>query len=571
MRKKIITGFSVAIATLLVFGWFSYDSILRMRESSQWVQHTFEVIAHIHQIDADIHQAQAGFRGYLVLQNPIFLRLTEAGLQQMREDASATGRLFSDNPKQVENFKRLAPFLTQAYALGQERIKLCATGHVKEARAIFQRGDVIPRNATIEDILHQMIDEEQSLLTVRQVKEAAHNRDTLLILFVGGFFSVLFLGTALFIVNEEILEREKMQKHLQLDEYRLFQYLEAIPLGILVTDKNGTPYYANRQVKEILGKGVVPQASSKDLAEVYQAYRAGTQELYPIDQMAVPRALKGEKVTFEDLEIHRPDGTIIPLQVWGTPVFNQAGEIQYAMAVMSDISERKQVEEMKHSLISIVSHQLKTPVGEINGYIENLLEGVAGELGERQRDYLLDMREIGLDNFRLISDLLNISKIERGLLGVNLQKYSLQEMVRLSLRDYEKIIERKGLTLTREGFDQTLEVIADQDKLMETLRNLVNNAIKFTDKGGITLKAEVAGTSILLSIQDTGMGISEASMAQLFTRKRVLGAEASRAGAGLGLYVARYFMKLQNGDISVTTEAGKGSCFTLTIPRAPSL
>src|SRR5581483_11367908 len=119
---------------------------------------------------------------------------------------------------------------------------------------------------------------------------------------------------------------------------------------------------------------------------------------------------------------HQPDGTIIPLQVWGTPVFDGAGKIEYAMVDFEDIAERKQVEEMKHNLISVVSHQLKTPVGEINGYIENLLEGIAGELGEKQKDYLLDMREISLDNYRLISDLLNLSKIERGLLKADLRK-----------------------------------------------------------------------------------------------------------------------------------------------------
>jgi len=189
-------------------------------------------------------------------------------------------------------------------------------------------------------------------------------------------------------------------------------------------------------------------------------------------------------------------------------------------------------------------------------------------LGAKQKDYLLDMREIGLDNYRLISDLLSISKIERGLLNVDARKVSLKGMVNMALRDYEKIIQRKGLALTLEGLDESLEVTADPEKLIETLRNLVNNAIKFTDKGGIALKAERLGAFVHLSLQDTGMGISEASLAQLFSRKKVLGAEASRAGAGLGLYVAKYFMKLMGGDITATTEKGKGSCFTLTIPVA---
>jgi PAS domain S-box-containing protein len=556
------------MAAILAFGALSYDSILRMRESSQWVQHTYQVINQLHQIDEDLHQAQAGFRGYLVLQNPIFLQATREGLDRMMGDAVAAVRMTSDNPIQVESFKRLMPLLNQSYALGRERIRLCTTGHLAEARAIFQQGGAIPRNAKIETLFDQMIGEEQNLLAARQVKADVHSRDALFILFVGGTFSLIFLVTALLIVNREIKAREEMQKHLLLNENRLFQYLEAVPLGIFVADRNGKPYYANAEAKRILGQGLVPHVSTETLAATYKAYLAGTEETYPTDRLVLARALKGEKTMVEDLEIHRTDGLIIPLQVWGTPVFNLSGEVQYGMTVFSDITERKQLDEMKHSLISIVSHQLKTPVGEINGYIENLLDGIAGVLGERQKDYLMDMREIGLDNFRLISDLLSISKIERGLLSVTPQEIPLRATVDLALRDYAKIIERKGLFLSKGGVDPSLMVLADQDKLTETLRNLVNNAIKFTDRGGITLTAEAEGKTVRLKIKDTGTGISDTAMGQLFSQKTVLGEEAGRAGAGLGLYVAKHFMKAQGGDISATTVAGEGSTFTLVIPRA---
>ena len=223
---------------------------------------------------------------------------------------------------------------------------------------------------------------------------------------------------------------------------------------------------------------------------------------------------------------------------------------------------------MKQSLISVASHQLKTPVGQINGYIENLLEGLAGELSPKQSEYLMDMREIGMNNYRLISDLLNLSKIERGLTSAILEKMPLMEIIRLSMRDYESILARKGLSFTLEGLDGIPDVLDDRDKMVETLRNLINNAIKFTDKGGLTLSAEAKDRVILLKIKDTGRGISETAMAQLFTQKRVLGEEAGSAGAGLGLYVAKHFMKAQGGDISAVTQVAKGSCFTLTIPRA---
>ncbi len=556
------------MAVLVVLFGIGTLSLLRLQNSYESVSHTFDVIAHIRLIDSDIHEAQAGLRGYLLSQQPTFLELARSRLSFVQGDVAATAQMTADNPRQHENFGRLSPLLEQTVDRIQKNIQLCSLGRVSDGRKLFKTGTSGDTNKAMEKIIGQMVAEEQSLLSAREKMLLQRTRFALGMFIFGCVFFMVFFIVGLWVINLEIKQKEKTQVYLQTEEHRLFQYLEAVPLGIFVVDKNGKPYYANHQAKELLGRGIDPNASSESLTEVYQLFRVGTQEPYPTALLPIVKSLKGEKVMIEDLEIHRPDGTVVPLQVWGTPLFNATGEVQSAMVVFSDITDRKQVDEMKHNLISVVSHQLKTPVGEINGYIENLLEGVAGELGEKQRDYLLDMREIGLDNYRLISDLLNLSKIERGLLSADARKISLTETVNLAMRDYEKIIQRKGLTLALEGFDQNPVVMADQDKLIETLRNLVNNAIKFTQKGGITLKAERVGPVVHLKIQDTGEGISDASLAQLFSRKRVLGTEGSRAGAGLGLYVAKTFMKLQGGDITATTEKGKGSCFTLIIPGA---
>lgn len=271
----------------------------------------------------------------------------------------------------------------------------------------------------------------------------------------------------------------------------------------------------------------------------------------------------------EDLEIHHPDGRVIPIQAWCTPVTDLRGKVNFALAVFGDITERKQVEEMKQNLVSVASHQLKTPVAEINGYIENLLDGLVGELTPPQRDYLMDMREIGLANYRLISDFLNLSKIQRGLLEPTLERASWKTIVEFGLRDYQEIIQRKGLSLRLEGLDQDLFVMADMDKTVEALRNLLSNAVKFTDKGSIALEARRDGRWGSLAVADTGPGISEAAMKQMFSQKRILGEEAGRAGAGIGLYIVKRFMEAQGGEVTVKTGKGEGTRFTLSLPLAP--
>ena len=113
---------------------------------------------------------------------------------------------------------------------------------------------------------------------------------------------------------------------------------------------------------------------------------------------------------------------------------------------------------------------------------------------------------------------------------------------------------------------QEVTVLADRDKTVETLRNIINNALKCTDKGGITIQTGSENGFGWIKVKDTGIGMDETVLKKLFTKERILGAEASRAGAGLGLYIAKSFMELQKGDISVESVAGQGSSFCLKIP-----
>ncbi len=238
-----------------------------------------------------------------------------------------------------------------------------------------------------------------------------------------------------------------------------------------------------------------------------------------------------------------------------------------AEAFNAFVGKLQTVAEMKLDLISVVSHQLKTPVAEINGFIENMMEGLAGDLTLKQKQYLDEMRLIGRENYRLIGDLLSVSKIERGVVSVALKSVWAREAVTLAVRDYDQTMQQKGLTLLLEGMDLNVHLYADREKVVEALRNVLNNAIKCTDKGTITLRIGSEGDMGVIEVKDTGIGMDEATLGRLFTQNRVLGKEAHRSGAGLGLYISKHFMKLQKGDITVTSEVGKGSCFKLMVPK----
>jgi PAS domain S-box-containing protein len=139
------------------------------------------------------------------------------------------------------------------------------------------------------------------------------------------------------------IENALLYSQVKDSESRLAQFLEAMPVGVFVADANGIPYYANQTAQQILGKGIVANAANEQLAEVYQVYLAGGKQLYPSDRDALLRALKGESATIDDMEIRQPN-KIVPIEVWGTPIFDEKGKVAYAMVAFQDIRERKKAE-----------------------------------------------------------------------------------------------------------------------------------------------------------------------------------------------------------------------------------
>jgi PAS domain S-box-containing protein len=139
------------------------------------------------------------------------------------------------------------------------------------------------------------------------------------------------------------IQNSKLYTEVRESENRLAQFLEAIPVGVSVLDASGKFYYSNRAAIQLLGKGVIPNVTSEQIPEVYQLYKAGTEQEYPSAELPIVRALRGESATAEDMEIHQGN-KIIPVEVWGTPIYDEKDNISYAIAAFQDITERKKAE-----------------------------------------------------------------------------------------------------------------------------------------------------------------------------------------------------------------------------------
>jgi PAS domain S-box-containing protein len=175
------------------------------------------------------------------------------------------------------------------------------------------------------------------------------------------------------------LQNAQLYVTLRENERRLSQFLEAVPVGIAILDANGKPYYINQTAQKLLGKGIVAQATSEQLIEIYQLYQTGTEQLYPPENLPIVRALNGERVTVDDLEIHQVD-KIILIEACGTPVFDDKGKVAYAIAAFKDITQRQQAEADRVQFtqeLALKNLALGRAKDELEGYSRTLEQKVS--------------------------------------------------------------------------------------------------------------------------------------------------------------------------------------------------
>jgi len=227
-----------------------------------------------------------------------------------------------------------------------------------------------------------------------------------------------------------------------------------------------------------------------------------------------------------------------------------------------------ELDKMKDEFISMASHELNTPLAAIEGYLSMILDEGMGKIDKQSRTYLSRAYASSKRLAELILDLLNVSRIEQGRLKMKYAQASLTEMIDSVIHELQIKADAKKIYL-KINIDKKLPKIwCDPDRIREVIVNLTGNAIKFTDKGGVTLKASQPDAKTLrVQVIDTGRGIAKADQNKLFQKFSQVKREVDEhQGTGLGLYISKNFVELHNGKISVESDEGKGATFTFDLP-----
>ncbi|MEH1868925.1 MAG: AAA family ATPase [Nostoc sp.] len=214
------------------------------------------------------------------------------------------------------------------------------------------------------------------------------------------------------------IENAKLYSKLRASENQMAQFLEAIPVGIGIIDAMGRPYYVNQRGIELMGKGVDPAATPEQLSEVYQFYVTGTDQIYPFERLPIIRALSGERTRIDDVDIHQ-NNAIIPVEGWGTPIFDEQGNVAYAIIAFQDITERKQSEKLLAEYNQALEQQvtertlLLSQEIEQRQQVENALRQ-----SEEQRRLTMNFAYIGSWNWNILDNTVHWDDNNTRLLGV---------------------------------------------------------------------------------------------------------------------------------------------------------
>lgn len=325
--------------------------------------------------------------------------------------------------------------------------------------------------------------------------------------------------------------------------------------GVIVASKAGVVVSINQAVEKVF------DVKKQDVEGKHFLEAIRNNEISGVIDLILK---EGKQVTKEII-------LIFPVQrifeVNATPIFND-NTVNGALVVIHDITEIRRLETVRRDFVANVSHELKTPLTSIKGFVETLLEG-ALEDKENNRNFLKIIQTHADRLDTLVNDLLSLSKLESEGIEIRKSVFDLHSQVNEVLKGFKsqlKVKEIKVENILPEG----LKVFADQDKIYQVLVNLVDNAIKFNkDNGFIKVYSELTGIGIKIIIEDSGMGIPSKDIVRIFERFYRVDKARSRelGGTGLGLSIVKHIIELHAGVVGVESLEGLGSKFWFTLPK----
>jgi PAS domain S-box-containing protein len=377
------------------------------------------------------------------------------------------------------------------------------------------------------------------------------------------------LFTAFIGLTSQVVASQRLQAEIRESQQRLSLLVQQSPVAVIEWDTQFEVVDWNPAAETIFGfakeEAVGRHAAGLIIPE---AAKAAVDEVW-----ANLLTLKGgDRSTNENLT---KDGRTITCEWFNTPLTNDAGEVFGVASLVLDITERQQAEKaivqgdrLKSEFLANMSHELRTPLNSILGYTDVLLMGLDGDLDEEVTTDLEAIHENSQHLLNLINDILDLAKIEAGRMTIELGDVDVAELLAEVKKTSAGLLVNKEIEMVVDVKEKLQKIVADYHRVYQVINNLVSNSVKFTEKGEITLRAFAEGDEMVLQVEDTGIGISQEDLDEIFEEFTQADTSSTRQheGTGLGLTITRRLVQMHGGKIEVTSELGKGSTFTVRLP-----
>jgi len=379
-----------------------------------------------------------------------------------------------------------------------------------------------------------------------------------------------------------LIMRKNTEDQLRKEQAYMYQLFQSSSEAILMIDNNGVVKSINKEFTRLFGydeSGIL----GKNIDEMIVPRYLSDEGVHNTN-----RALTNERVEMESVRQHK-NGMLIDVSILVTPIFIES-TIVGAYGIYRDITDRKRIEKsliiakekaeesdrLKSAFLSNMSHEIRTPMNAILGFSGLLSDPGATE--EEKTEYIDIIKERGNDLMRIISDIIDVAKIESGQLKINIKDCKVNRLLEDISTIFKQIKQKQEkhhveFVTSFEVSDPEFTILTDPQRLRQVITNLVENALKFTEKGviefGYTIKEDFGiGKSIQFFIQDSGIGIPAEMHKVIFERFRQVDDSHTRTygGTGLGLTICKNLTHLMGGELSLQSEVGKGTRFTITLP-----
>lgn len=579
---------SIYLGLALIFGsqYFTYKNVRDLSLNNERLNRTIGVLNQTANFGLVTKDFQSNMRGYLITEDKSLLADNYDKKIQLIGITDTLYTLVKNDSIQTRRVRELLSISSNIVAYTQDIVTLYRTAGQDSAFAKIQKGEGVALNNALTRKVDEIEDHENNNMNQRRELVARTQKNSVLFIIVTGVVGLFLTVLSIIFLNLDKRRQQLLQNEINEKERLVSQYLEAIPDGVMVINKESKIVFLNESGREILGlKTGIYDTLSDQMSQLTLLDPTRYHVRFKADTLPIYKGLDGEKLIGNKIDLVK-NNKIYHLESNVQPVMGLEGEVTSAITVFRDITERANYEatlekarvlaeksvRVKDIFLSNVSHEIRTPLNAIIGFTNLLISEVTDP---KSIEYVGYIQYAGKNLLELINDILDFSKIEAGQVHLEKTTISLKEVVEsVSVIVKQKAVE-KGITYQSHLTGDLPEFVeADKLRLTQILINVCGNAVKFTEKGSVTLTVApisfiVNGTqTIRIEVIDTGVGIAKDKLNDVFNRFVQATESTTRVfgGTGLGLSIVKSLVGLFDGTLKLESEVGKGSTFIMDFP-----